>query len=143
MTRIAIAAEIPDRLRDADELLTQYGRWASDRDTARRCGSAERYYRPEGWQAVDARREPKPVGMHIDVAMQCQRALARVPDRERIVLQVLYVPRRLPPEAQLRILRIPPRLSQERHRTGLTMFANLFRVIQCAPPVTATVSRHA
>jgi len=129
---IAISTDITPNLSAADDLLTRYGRWAADRSSAHRCGSVERNYRPEGWHAVDARREPKPVQMHIDLAMQCQRALARVPDAERIVLQILYVPRRMPAEAQLRRMRIPPRISQERHRVGLVMFWNLVRVGQIA-----------
>lgn len=40
-------------------------------------------------------------------ALVAQRSLARVADRERVVLTVLYVPKRLPVAAQLRILRIP------------------------------------
>ena len=124
-----IAADISPDLADADEALTLYGRWAADRDSKRRCGSAEGMYRPTGWQAVDARRTPKGLGLTLQDALLCQRALARVPDRERVVLAVLYVPRRLPAEAQLRLLRIPPLLSQQRHLVGLRMFDNLRRAL--------------
>lgn len=116
-----IAAPIPPRLRYADDLLHRYGRWAKDRVRLHSCGSAERAYRPP-WNECD--REPKPILMHVDLAMACQRALAVVPERERLVLTVLYVPRRKPAELQLRLLRIPPRLCQERHIAGLTMFDN-------------------
>lgn len=130
-----IAAEIPHGLRDADDLLYRYGRWAKDRIRLRSCGSAERAYRPP---PNDLDREPKPVLMHIDLAMACQRALARVPERERVVLTVLYVPRRIPAEVQLRLMRIPPRLSKERHILGLRMFDNRMKTVYCAPPVTET-----
>lgn len=118
-----IAADIPPSLAGADELLTAYGRWAADRDTARRCGSAERMYRPEGWQAVEERRTPRALRMPLQQALVCQRALARVADVERAVLAILYVPRRMPPDQQLRLLRIPPQLSQQRHVAGLKQFA--------------------
>jgi hypothetical protein len=45
------------------------------------------------------------------------------------VLTILYVPQRLPPQAQLRILRIPAQLSQVRHLAGLRMFDNLHRLV--------------
>lgn len=118
-----IACDIPMALREADEILTRYGRWAFDRSTDRRCGSAEGAYRaPQD----DEDRKPRESLMATHDALAAQRALQRVPDRERIVLNVLYIPKRLPPEAQLRILRIPPALSRERHLNGLRMFANLY-----------------
>lgn len=123
-----ISADIPADLVRADEVLTQYGRWAAGRPTRHRCGSAERDYRPEAWQAVEARRTPKGLGLSLHEALTAQRALASVPDRERAVLVVLYVPRRMPPEVQLRLLRIPAKLSRERHLLGLRMFDNLFRI---------------
>lgn len=126
---IPFAAEIPADLADSDEALTRYGRWASDRGSRnRRCGSAEGRYRSTGWEAVERRRAPPPLAMPPDQAMLVQRALARVPDLQRVVLAIIYIPHRLPPEAQLRLLRIPPALSVERHLRGLRMFDNLRRV---------------
>lgn len=116
--------DIPSDLSQADALLTQYGQWARDRFTRRRCGSAEGRYR--SFQD-DEDRVPKEALQHIDDALRCQRALARVPERERTVLAILYVPQRLPIEAQLRINRIPPRLCRERHLQGLRMFDNIFK----------------
>ena len=133
MTHENFAADIPSSLVEADEALTLYGRWASERETRRRCGSAERDYRPEGWQAVDARREPKPLRMTLQDALVCQRALARVPDVERAVLAVLYVPRRMPVDQQFRLLRLPPRLTQQRHLSGLRMFDDLRRLVYSRP----------
>ena len=121
-----IAADIPAELRGADDLLTRYGRWAMHRHKKQRCASAEGMYRiPPN----DDDRQPREVLLANFDAMTVQRALARVPDRERIVLAVLYVPQRLPPQAQLRILRIPPKLARERHLHGLRMFSNLHRVM--------------
>lgn len=125
-----IAAEIPTSLRYADDLLSAYGRWAADRPSARRCGSAEGNYRPGAGEALDARRETRQWSLRHDEAMLCQRALARVPDRERVVLSILYIPRRLLPEVQLRLMRIPPRLSRERHVAGLRMFDNIRQVLE-------------
>lgn len=116
-----IAAKIPHNLRDADELLHRYGRWAMHRHKKQHCGSAEgRYTIPPN----DDDREPREQIMGTVDALVCQRALARVPDKERVVLAILYVPQRLPAEVQLRLLRIPPRLSQDRHLLGLRAFWN-------------------
>lgn len=126
-----IAADIPPSLRDADELLRRYGRWAMYRYKKQHCASAEgRYQTPPN----DDDRQPREILLSTPDAMVCQRALARVPDRERVVLAILYVPHRLPAEAQLRILRIPPRLSQERHIAGLRMFSDMHRVVTLAIP---------
>jgi hypothetical protein len=121
-----LIAEIPLNLREADERLTRYGRWAMERLRRHRCGSAEGRYR--SFQD-DEDRAPREALQHIDEALACQRALARVPELERKVLTILYVPQRLPIEAQLRIAHIPPRLCQERHLRGLRMFENLFKKV--------------
>ena len=137
MARVNIASDIPESLRDADELLMRFGRWAMHRRRQHHCGSAEGRYVAERGEALQARREAREVLMGAEEAMACQRALARVPDRERIVLEVLYVPKHIgerfvPPEAQFRVLRIPPRLSQVRHLSGLRMFDNLLMVVRSA-----------
>lgn len=119
------AADVPSSLKQADEVLEAYGRWAMDRYRRRQCGSAEgRFKAPPN----DDDRDPREVIMPTPDAMRAHRALQRVADKERIVLHILYVPHRMKPEVQLRILRIPPRLCQERHLAGLRMFDNLFRV---------------
>lgn len=125
-----ISAQIPPSLREADERLTAYGRWAMYRRPVKRCGSAEGAYMPGAGEVKESRREPREVLIGPDEAMRCQRALAKVPDRERIVLTVLYVPRGIHAEKQLRLLRIPARLSQQRHLDGLRMFGNMLRVVE-------------
>jgi hypothetical protein len=120
-----IAAEIPNDLRDADELLHRYGRWAMDRYKKQHCASAEgRYAIPPN----DDDRQPREVFPRPDDITTINRALLAVPERERLILHILYVPKRLPAEAQLRLLRIPAKLSAERHLEGLRMFANRHRV---------------
>lgn len=121
-----LAAAIPPNLAEADEVLTRYGRWAMDRRSAARCGSAERDY--VGPRRAEVERDPRELLMPPWEAMAAHRALIRVPDVERVVLHVLYVPRRLPPATQLRLLGVPPRLSQLRHLAGLRMFNNLYRL---------------
>ena len=121
-----LSAEIPLELLDADERLRLYGRWAMHRHKKQRCGSAEGdYHVPPN----DDDREPREMILGPDAAMVCQRALARVPGRERIVLAILYIPHRLPAAAQMRILGIPPRTSQERHLLGLKLWANWWRIL--------------
>lgn len=122
--RINLVQELPVDLRDADERLHRYGRWAMDRQLRRSCGSAEGRYR--SFQD-DEDRAPREILQHIDEALVCQRALAKVPELERKILAILYIPARQPIEAQLRLAHIPPRLCQERHLKGLRMFDNLYK----------------
>jgi len=129
----SFAADVPQALRDADKLLTDYGRWAVTR-SRNRPATVDRQFireadRRESLEAYQRRREtiPNPL-MPVQQAMLVQRTLARVADRERIVLAVLYVPRKLTVENQMAILRIPPQLSRVRHLAGLRMFDNLYRV---------------
>ena len=135
-----IAADIPDDLKDADVLLMRYGRWAVSGSRGGRPHTLDRMYiatqEKSARYALDSRREAI-YGQATQIpmlptqeALAAQRALARVPDRERVVLAVLYVPRRIPPWEQLAILRIPPQLSRVRHLAGLRMFNNLHRVVQ-------------
>lgn len=122
--RHQIAADIPVELADADELLRKYGRSVMDRYKKMHCASAEgRYSIPPN----DDDREPREVLLStLDVSL-VQRALAAVPEIFRTVLQILYVPKRLPAEAQLRRLQIPPKLSAERHLEGLRIFVGRHR----------------
>ena len=122
--KVNFAAELPPNLVEADERLTRYGRWAMDRLRRHRCGSAEGRYRST---QDDQDRQPPEVLQHIDEALACQRALARVPELERKVLTILYVPQRMSIEMQLRLAHIPARLCQERHLRGLCMFDNIFK----------------
>ncbi|NBO83659.1 MAG: hypothetical protein EBU75_12855, partial [Betaproteobacteria bacterium] len=78
--------------------------------------------------ANDDDRQPREVLQPDFEAPQCQRTLARVPDVERAILVVLYIPRRMPAELQLRLLRVPPRLCRERHLRGLQMFWTLWQM---------------
>lgn len=131
-----LSADIPLSLRDADDLLMRYGRWAMYRKVRRSCGSAEGHYKAP---ANDDDRKPREQIMSQQEALDCQRALARVPDVERVALTILYIPqhvngRLVPAVVQCRLLRLPPRLMQERHLRGLRMFDNLLKVIHSAPP---------
>lgn len=131
-----LSADIPPSLRNADDALTRYGRWAMYRTAKRACGSAEGNYKAP---ANDDDRKPREQLMQMQEALDCQRALARVPDVERVALTILYIPqhvngRLVPAVVQCRLLRLPPRLMQERHLRGLRMFDNLLKVIHSAPP---------
>jgi hypothetical protein len=135
-----IAALIPQDLARADHLLTEYGRWATRTGGRGKPATLDRWYRPEsdGRESREAYRArcaavPTMPLMPAPDALAVQRALTRVADRERIVLQILYVPARLPPHAQLRTLRIPPQLSRIRHLAGLRQFDNLHRLCIMRP----------
>lgn len=129
-----IYADLPPELYDADDVLQLYGQWAMDRGERSRCGSAEGNYRAGGEGAREARREPVIRKLSTEDALRCQSALRSVADTERIVLTVLYVPQRLPAEAQLRLLRIPPQLSRVRHLAGLRTFWNWYRLLSGTVP---------
>jgi hypothetical protein len=123
--RHQITAEIPHDLKDADELLVRYGRSVMDRYRKQHCASAEgRYAIPPN----DDDRAPREMLLPAPDAALVQRALFKVPERERLVLQILYVPQRLPIEAQLRMKRIPVKLAAGRHLDGLRLFAERHRI---------------
>jgi hypothetical protein len=137
--RWSFAADVPPWLSHADDVLTRYGRWAMDRSKSRRCGSAEGRYRSA---PNDDDRQPRELLMMMVDALAAQRALSRVPELERRVLAILYVPTRLPFEARVRMERITPRVCQERHLAGLRIFDNLYRIaIHCAAPDTVSAHR--
>jgi hypothetical protein len=119
-------AQIPAQLEQADAVLTQYGRWAAARSAkSGTCGSVERAYCAPS-RNYEERRDPREALMPALEAVRAQRAFIAVPDLERAVLSVLYVPRRQPVEQQLRLLRVAPRQCRERHAAGLRMFHNLW-----------------
>lgn len=129
------AAVVPEPLREADEVLTAYGIWATKRRGRGGPDTLDRWFNrsadpSESLDAFIRRREhvPAPRVMSTPDALIAQRALARVADQERVVLAILYVPERLPPARQFLILRIPPQLSRTRHLAGLRMFDNLRRL---------------
>jgi hypothetical protein len=122
-------AEIPQELHATEDRLTRYGQWARDHFVYRRCGSAEGAYRPPSNAADDPRRQARPATSRIDEIMQVHRALGALPDKERIVLHILYVPRRQPVAALLRMAGIPARLCRERHAAGLRMLDNRLRLL--------------
>lgn len=130
--RLQIYADLPANLQRADQLLGLYGQWAVNRGgRAGRCGSAEGQYVPERGE-VETRREPKVEVLTTEEALRCQRALLAVPDRERIVLTILYVPKPMPAEQQLRLMRIPPQLSQQRHAAGVRFWWNRYQILEKA-----------
>lgn len=120
----SFTADIPEPLLWADELLTSYGRWATRRNGGRHCASAEGMYRAPN--RGDAAPSDAPASLTAAQAVDVNRALQWVPDVNRSVLRVLYVPDRLPIAAQLRIMRVPPSLCRIRHLDGLRMFSNVY-----------------
>lgn len=113
---------IPVDLRDADELLTKYGQWAQDRYKKQHCASVEHNYRPPDF-------EPRPEPFIADFkAMQVQHSLVVVPMQYRRVLQALYIPQRLPPNALRRKHNIPTKTWENSHILGLRMFWNIYRL---------------
>jgi hypothetical protein len=141
MTRRSdIYAIIPPRLARADDALHRYGQWARDRPKRGSCGSVERNFLRERYDD-EADRQPKLILMHPDEAQAVQKALYKVPERERKVLAILYVPKIMPAHVQLRIARIPARLSQERHIAGLNMFDNRMNWVYSRSPGAAPASQ--
>lgn len=140
----AIACDIPPDLRHADDLLMRYGIWCTtassrggksggvtldrmyERETNRKDTLAEFFARREAAYA-EATRE---VLMPTPEAMLVQQALGYVPDRERIVLSILYVPKwRYTSHEQLEALRITPALARIRHLQGLRCFAEMYALV--------------
>jgi hypothetical protein len=79
---------IPQDLKDADALLTRYGRWAMDRWKKQHCASFEHHYKPPVLEP-----EPTEVLLADFVAMDVQHALVLVPLAYRRVLHNEYIPK--------------------------------------------------
>lgn len=136
------SADIPPELARTDELLTQYGRWATSHGARKGAPTLDRMFireadRKESLEAYQRRRAhvPGEALMPTPDAMNVQRALAKVPDQERIVLCMLYIPRRQPVHVQMAALRITPSLCRIRHLSGLRMFKHLHDVVALASRV--------
>lgn len=104
MAQVKRKSGVPVELRDADDLLERYGRWAQDRYQKRRCASAEGQYRPPPLRGQDD--EPMQPFMADWSALNVQHALVKVPMQYRRVLQAYYVPQRRPHHAVRRELKI-------------------------------------
>lgn len=119
---LATKNRVPADLRDADELLERYGRWAQDRYQKRRCASAEgRYQAPRNRDD-----EPLVPFMPDFDAMKVQHALVVVPMQYRRVLQAWYIPKREPHHAVRRRLRITPVLWEQSRIEGLRRFWSIY-----------------
>ena len=136
------AADIPPELVRADDLLTQYGRWATSYGARNGAPTLDRMFireadRKESLEAYQRRRAhvPGEALMPTPDAMNVQRAMARVPDQERIVLTILYIPKRQPVHMQVVALRLTPSLCRIRHLSGLRMFRHLHDVVALASRV--------
>lgn len=123
------AVDIPPDLVRADELLTQYGRWATSCGARKGAPTLDRMFireadRKESLEAYQRRRAhvPGDALMPTPDAMTVQRALSQVQPPERFVLTVLYIPDRVPVHVRMSEKRITPSLSQIRHKSGLAMF---------------------
>ena len=117
---------VPVELRDAEELLERYGRWAQDRYRKQRCASAE-----GGYQAPTlGRDEERPLSAPLPDwnAMQVQRALQVVPMEFRRVLHAYYIPQRLPHHAVRRQLKITSGTWERSRLEGLRQFSNIYRL---------------
>ncbi len=113
---------IPPELRDADELLYRYGRWAQDRYKKQHCASIEHKYQTPSWDGDDVPEILLPDFRALDV----QHALVVVPMQYRRVLQAFYIPQRLPPQAIRRKNGIPAKTWEVSHQMGLRMFWSIY-----------------
>jgi hypothetical protein len=68
-------------------------------------------------------------------ALQVHRALIRVEEVEREILQILYVPQRMRIEQQLRLRRIPGRLWRPRKKPALRKIGGFFVLNMPSAPV--------
>lgn len=129
-----LAAAVPAELRDADQLLMRYGRWATMAGRGGAPHTMDRMYireadRKESLEAYQRRRAhlPSEPLLRQHEALHVQRVLVGVPFQERIVLHLLYLPDRRPIAVRLRKLNLRPRQCRERHLAGLRMFDRLWR----------------
>ena len=117
---------VPLDLRQADELLEKFGRWAQDRNKKQRCASAEGNYRPP---PVAGRGEEPLIPFIPDWnARQVQLALQVVPMQYRRVLHAIYIPQKEHPMAARRRYRIRADLWDRSRLEGLRQFWNVYRL---------------
>lgn len=112
---------VPVELRQAEELLEKYGRWAQDRYRKQRCASAEGRYQPPLTQSVDCEEPLQPL-MADWSARQVQLALQVVPMQFRRVLFAIYVPQKEHPNSARRRLGLSNRDWHEGRLQGLRSF---------------------
>lgn len=118
---------VPADLKEAEGLLIQYGRWAKDTDKRQRCRSAEGFYvAPYSGRDEDGDAPPPLIPSWL--AMNIQRALNCVPERERRVLQAYYIPQRQPYFVMMRKLGFSTRTWHEARVHGLRMWWNIYRL---------------
>jgi hypothetical protein len=111
---------LPVELREAEELLIRYGKWAQDRYQKRRCASAEGHYRPPPMRGQED--EPLQPFMPDWSAMKVQHALVVVPMQYRRVLHAYYIPQRRPHHAVRRELKIAAGLWEQSRIEGIRRF---------------------
>ena len=119
--------DVPVELRQAEELLEKYGRWAQDRYRKQRCASAEGKYQPP--PSTRNRDDETMIPFIPDwSAMQVQRALQVVPEQFRRVLFAIYVPQKEHPNAARRRMGASNRSWEERRIHGLRSFWRIYSV---------------
>lgn len=131
------AADVPADLRDADDALNEYGRWATSRGGRKGPNTLDRAYLREAdhresleaWLRRRAHVPGKPL-MSTPAALRVQRALAQVDTGPRKALIALYIPAWPPLPVRLRKLDISPRQCREWHLEGLRLFDRLWRASQ-------------
>lgn len=128
-------AELPQELKEADDLLTSYGRWANRWGGGGRCGSAEGMYRAP--QDDEDRKPSEPVMPPLD-AERCQKALSKLPMMTLLVIQWLYVDTG-GLQAKMRKHSIHPRHMRERHLEGVQLFWREW--LGSAPSTKGTIAR--
>lgn len=118
---------LPTDLREADDVLAKYGRWALGGQGQGRCGSAEGRYQSDEVHAREDREIREPMIADWS-AMDVQRALCRVPERFRKVLQAHYIQRRNQMWITRRQLRLTAKTWSETRIAGVRMFWNIYRL---------------
>ena len=121
---------VPVELRQAEELLHKYGRWAQDRFRKQRCASAEGDYKHPPVRSVDCD-EPMEPSIPDWSAMQVQRCLQVVPMQFRRVLFAFYVPQREHPSAARRKLGLTTRDWNQGRLMGLRKFWLIYSARTC------------
>lgn len=120
--RDSFTTGMPADLREAEQMLERYGKWAQDRYQKRRCASAEGKYVPPPTRDDELM---TPFMADFD-ALKVQHALQVVPMQYRRVLQAYYIPKREPHHAVRRRLDIKPKLWEQSRVEGLRQFWRIY-----------------
>lgn len=119
--------QVPDNLLEADRIMRLYGAWSHDRYKKNHCVSYEWHYTPDELKDGYA----PPAALHDYQFPDVHRAVIRVPEKHRLFLMAVYVPKK--ESASIRILKLGIKRHEQNnfYAYALRMFWNVYNSKHC------------